>query len=228
MNKLSLALLRDVNMARLPLFKNKLGQPAHTTIDGHDWSPAQWFQATLGEFGELAQVRTLYEAGMLTELQYRDAAAKEAADVQTYFAIMCVRMYDQLTRYKKDDGLGERQGYPFSDSVAQILMELVGNLGSFANNRKKYDRGDYTLQKYEELAHEDLTRTWYCFDKLRKEAFVHTERKHPGDVVEVADPVGIDLGQACVDKFNEVSARVGADVKLSEDGREGYLDGAPL
>lgn len=228
MNKLSLALLREANMARLPLFKNKLGQPAHDTIDGHDWSPAQWFQATLGEFGELAQVRKLYEAGMLTELQYRDLAAKEAADVQTYLSIMCVRMYDILTTYTSVSKPGVQQGYPYSDSVAQTLMELVANLGSFANNRKKYDRGDYTLQKYEELAHEDLTRTWYCFDKLRKDAFVHTERKHPGDVVQVVDPYGIDLGQACVDKFNEVSDRVGADVKLSEDGREAYLDGAPL
>ncbi len=41
--------LRGGNKARLPQFKNKHGEPAHSKADGSDWSDAQWLQAVVGE-----------------------------------------------------------------------------------------------------------------------------------------------------------------------------------
>lgn len=40
--------LRQANRARLPHFKNALGQPAHSEPDGSDWSDAEWLQAVVG------------------------------------------------------------------------------------------------------------------------------------------------------------------------------------
>lgn len=86
--------LRRANMARLPLFKNSKGGPAHTTQDGSDWSPAQWLQATIGELGEFANVRKKFERGDLTHAEYVILARKELADVQTYLDILAARALD--------------------------------------------------------------------------------------------------------------------------------------
>lgn len=86
--------LRRANMARLPLFKNKHGEPAHSKPDGSDWNPAQWLQATVGELGELANVRKKYERGDLTHTEFVEQAAKELADVQTYLDILAARILD--------------------------------------------------------------------------------------------------------------------------------------
>lgn len=48
-NGLSFNTLRAANTQRLPQFKNKLGESAHTEPDGSDWCPAQWLQALVGE-----------------------------------------------------------------------------------------------------------------------------------------------------------------------------------
>jgi NTP pyrophosphatase (non-canonical NTP hydrolase) len=86
--------LRRANMARLPLFKNSKGGPAHSKPDGSDWSPAQWLQATIGELGEFANVRKKYERGDLTHAEYVILARKELADVQTYLDILAARSLD--------------------------------------------------------------------------------------------------------------------------------------
>ena len=93
-HKLSLATLRKANMQRLPQFKNKHGQPAHTMPDGSDWSPAQWLQAVVGELGEYSNVRKKYERGDITFEEFRVLAAKELADVQTYLDLLALRCLD--------------------------------------------------------------------------------------------------------------------------------------
>ena len=129
-NGLTLNTLRDANKARLPEFKNKHGQPAHSKPDGSDWSPAQWLQAVVGQLGEYANFRKKFERGDLTFEEFEVHAGKELADVQTYLSLLALR----------------------------------------------------------------------CLDE--------PDQPHPD---------GIDLGQATIDKFNEVSERVGSTVRLAAD-----------
>jgi NTP pyrophosphatase (non-canonical NTP hydrolase) len=84
-------------------------------------------------------------------------------------------------------------------SPAQWLQAVVGELGEYANIRKKYERGDI-----------DATEFW-------REA-----RDELADVVTYLDilamQLGIDLGMAVTEKFNRVSVRVGSTVRISPDG----------
>lgn len=91
-NGLTFAALRGANMARLPQFKNKHGQPAHSEPDGSDWSPAQWVQAVLGELGEYANLRKKFERGDVDAETFKREAAHELADVQTYLDILAFRL----------------------------------------------------------------------------------------------------------------------------------------
>lgn len=84
--------LRAANIARLPTFKNSLGEPAHSMPDGSDWSPAQWCQAVLGELGEYANIRKKFERGDITEAEFKQLAADELADVQTYLDLLAFRL----------------------------------------------------------------------------------------------------------------------------------------
>jgi NTP pyrophosphatase (non-canonical NTP hydrolase) len=84
--------LRLANIRRLPLFTNKHGARAHAKGDGSDWSPAQWFQAVVGELGEYANFRKKYERGDLTEEEFKYEAARELADAQTYLDILAFRL----------------------------------------------------------------------------------------------------------------------------------------
>ncbi len=61
--------LREANLARLPLFKNKQGGPAHNTADGSDWKLTQWVNAIAGELGEFSeQILTLMMARAIGNL----------------------------------------------------------------------------------------------------------------------------------------------------------------
>lgn len=100
--------LRAGNIARLPQFKNRKGEPAHSEPDGSDWGLAQWANATMGELGEVSEalghyvvlglvMQHLGKAGDLikkierndvTLEEKRQALADELADVQTYLDIL--------------------------------------------------------------------------------------------------------------------------------------------
>lgn len=88
--------LRAANIARLPQFKNRKGELAHSQPDGSDWTPAQWLQAVMGELGEYANIRKKFERGDFTFEEYAAAAAKELADVQTYLDILARRCLDRV------------------------------------------------------------------------------------------------------------------------------------
>jgi NTP pyrophosphatase (non-canonical NTP hydrolase) len=92
MSELLFSALRGANTARLPQFKNALGQPAHLRPDGSDWSPAQWLQAVVGEMGEYANMRKKFERGDITEAQFMEAARKELADVVTYLDLLAFQL----------------------------------------------------------------------------------------------------------------------------------------
>ena len=86
-----------------------------------------------------------------------------------------------------------KNGSDWSDS--QWLEALVGEIGEYANFHKKYMRGDITETQFVIDARKELADVQIYLDIL-------------------AFRLGIDLGKATVDKFNEVSRRVGVDIKL--------------
>src|SRR5690606_41503327 len=94
--------LRAANMARLPEFRNRHGEPAHKEPDGSDWSPAQWLQAVLGELGEYANVRKKFERGDLTLEEFYAVATEELVDVECYLDILAYQLNNLLFRATMD------------------------------------------------------------------------------------------------------------------------------
>jgi NTP pyrophosphatase (non-canonical NTP hydrolase) len=91
-HELTFAALRDANRARLPQFKNRHGEPAHSKADGSDWTPAQWLQAVVGELGEYANLRKKFERGDISLNEFVREAADELADVQTYLDLLALQL----------------------------------------------------------------------------------------------------------------------------------------
>lgn len=80
--------LRSANQARLPLFKNSRGEPAHAKADGSDWSVLEWLGAVAGEVGEAANLAKKVRRGDLTMAQASPELAKELADVVCYLDLV--------------------------------------------------------------------------------------------------------------------------------------------
>lgn len=122
---LSFATLRAANVARLPLFKNKHGAPAHSKPDGSDWSPAQWLQAVVGELGEYANIRKKFERGDLSFEEFRILARKELADVQTYLDLLALRCLD-VNDYVDPEGidLGEATTDKFNEVSERVGADV--------------------------------------------------------------------------------------------------------
>lgn len=91
---------------------------------------------------------------------------------------------------------------------AQWLQAVVGELGEYANLRKKYERGDLTAGEFELQAGKELADVQTYLDILAQRCL---------DTSEAAHATGIDLGQVTIDKFNEISIRVGSSVRLAAD-----------
>jgi NTP pyrophosphatase (non-canonical NTP hydrolase) len=192
---LSFSVLRKANLARMPLFKNRIGGPAHSKPDGSDWNPASWLQALVGELGEYARARHLYENGEMSYDDYVVEAQKELADVQCYLDLLAARALDKVDTT-----------VPHQDS-AQAFQQLVAGLGEYANWRKKFERGDMPVQAFTSVAFDGLVEVAQQLPAL------YGVRAYKAQVT-MAHATGVDLGAAVTDKFNEVSARVGAPVHL--------------
>jgi NTP pyrophosphatase (non-canonical NTP hydrolase) len=81
-------------------------------------------------------------------------------------------------------------------SPAQWLQAIVGELGEYANLRKKFERGDIDAEEFHSEAADELADVVTYLDIL-------------------AFRLNIDLGEAIIDKFNRVSIRVGSSVRLA-------------
>lgn len=99
-------------------------------------------------------------------------------------------------------------------SPSQWLQAMVGELGEFANIRKKFERGDLTMVEYEAMAKKELADVQIYLDLLASRALDFDGHSGDGQTIRFAHETGIDLGQAVFDKFNEVSVRVNAPVFL--------------
>lgn len=94
-------------------------------------------------------------------------------------------------------------------SPAQWLQAVVGELGEYANFRKKFERGDITLEEFEVQARKELADVQTYLDLLALRCL---------DTNEAVHPTGVHLGDATADKFNTVSRRVGVGVFLIVGG----------
>lgn len=95
--------LEDANKARLPEFRNKHGQPAHSELDGSDWSLSDWTVAVTGELGEFANLLKKYIRGDIAEEVFRRDGGFELADVVIYLSILAFRAgidLDEVVREK--------------------------------------------------------------------------------------------------------------------------------
>lgn len=88
---LKFSVLRHANTMRMPQFKNRRGEPAHSEPDGSDWALSAWCNAVCGELGEAANLIKKIERGDLTLDEARDDLAREFADVVTYLDILAMR-----------------------------------------------------------------------------------------------------------------------------------------
>lgn len=81
------------------------------------------------------------------------------------------------------------------------MVAVVGEVGEAANIMKKVRRGDLSAEEAKPKLQKEFADVVIYMDLMAK--------RH-----------GIDLGQAVVEKFNEVSVRVDSNVFLTEDGSD--------
>lgn len=113
----------------------------------------------------------------------------------------------RLRQFKNKHGQRAHTQDDGSDwSDAQWLQAVIGELGEYANLRKKLDRGDLTWEEALPLMADELADVMIYLDIL-------------------AFRLGIDLGAAVMDKFNRVSERVGSNVRIDADDWH-YTDNA--
>ena len=105
----------------------------------------------------------------------------------------------RLPQFKNRKGKRAHSKKDGSDwTPAQWLQAVTGELGEYANLRKKFERGDIDQKEFKAQAEKELADVVTYLDIL-------------------AMQLKIDLGQAVKEKFNEVSERVESDIYIGDD-----------
>lgn len=125
------------------------------------------------------------------------------------FNTLRVANIKRLPTFKNSKGEPAHSEPDGSDwSPAQWLQAVMGELGEYANIRKKFERGDIDEEEFKALASPELA-----------------------DVVTYLDilcfRLGIDLGRVTIEKFNFISDRVKSPIKIHQDGSDYYIDAQP-
>jgi NTP pyrophosphatase (non-canonical NTP hydrolase) len=107
---------------------------------------------------------------------------------------------ERLPEFKNKHGKPAHSKADGSDwSDAQWLQAVVGELGEYANLRKKLDRGDIIGEEAKQEMADELADTVIYLDLL-------------------AFRLGISLGDAVMRKWNRVSQRVGSTLYIDAEG----------
>lgn len=105
----------------------------------------------------------------------------------------------RLPHFKNKKGLPAHSEPDGSDwSPAQWLQAVTGELGEYANLRKKFERGDISQEEFNKEAKKELADVVCYLDIL-------------------ALQLNVNLGEAVKEKFNEVSERVGSKIYIGDD-----------
>jgi NTP pyrophosphatase (non-canonical NTP hydrolase) len=156
------------------------------TITPDAWTAAEQVSTDLLE-------QSLYARGYMKGLATRGATSLS-------FDMLRRANIARIPQFKNRHGGPAHSEQDGSDwSPAQWLQAVVGELGEYANVRKKYERGDITLEEFSALASAELADVVTYLDIL-------------------AFQLNIDLGAATVLKWNLVSERVGCMLRLTEQG----------
>lgn len=83
-------------------------------------------------------------------------------------------------------------------SPSQWLQAVVGELGEYANLRKKVERGDMTMDDARPMLADELADVVIYLDIL-------------------AAQLGVDLGEAVMSKWNRTSEKVGAPIRIDAE-----------
>jgi NTP pyrophosphatase (non-canonical NTP hydrolase) len=106
----------------------------------------------------------------------------------------------RIPEFKNNQGEPAHKKPDGSDwSLGEWSNAVLGELGEAANLIKKIKRGDYSLEEKCEDLGKELADVQIYLDILALQA-------------------GIDLGQATIDKWNEVSKRVECDLRIEANG----------
>lgn len=89
-------------------------------------------------------------------------------------------------------------------SPAQWLQAVVGELGEYANVRKKFERGDFTQEEFIKEASDELADVVTYIDLL-------------------SEQLGIDLGRAVISKFNRTSEKARSPIFMRSDGTDWFI-----
>lgn len=110
----------------------------------------------------------------------------------------------RLPTFKNSKGEPAHSKEDGSDwSPAQWLQAMIGELGEYANFRKKFERGDINERDFLFEAEKELADVQIYLDLL-------------------AMRLGIDLGKATISKFNEVSRRTKNDIMMNTSDGDWY------
>lgn len=106
----------------------------------------------------------------------------------------------RLPTFKNSKGNPAHSKEDGSDwSPAQWLQAMIGEVGEYANLRKKFERGDVDRDYFIQEAKKELADIQIYLDLL-------------------ASQLRIDLGKAVIDKFNEVSERTHNEIFMDSTG----------
>lgn len=120
------------------------------------------------------------------------------------FNVLRLANYHRLPTFRNAKG---EISHPTTDghnnnwSLTDWTTAVAGELGEAANIIKKIRRGDMTLDEARPALAKELADTQTYLDLLAMAA-------------------NIDLGQATIEKFNEVSARVNSNIFIHPDGHD--------
>lgn len=142
--------LRKANELRLPTFKNRLGETAHSEQDGSDWDLNAWYAATVGEWGEAnEELLAFVQAAMITKKlgmtgdilkkynrgefsidELRDRLAHEIADTVTYLDLFAKQLGIDMGAavVEKFNKVSDRVGSPIFIAADQHGISVVQDM----------------------------------------------------------------------------------------------------
>jgi len=121
---LTFNVLRQANEARLPLFKNGRGEPAHDKPDGSDWSLSDWSNAAMGELGEAAGIIKKIRRGdytLDTIVTVKDASGNPTGEFLPARELLAKELADTVTYI---DILAKQIGVDLGDAIAEKFNEI--------------------------------------------------------------------------------------------------------
>lgn len=129
----------------------------------------------------------------------QEESAEEISTAYLGFDVLRKANLARMPEFKNAHGEPAHSEPDGSDwTPAQWLQALLGELGEYANKRKKFERGDISEAQFRHYACKELADVMIYLDILSYQ-------------------LGIDLAMATAEKFNLVSDRIGCQVKLVQN-----------